>query len=48
MAPKAPPAALLRAVNAVRGVLRRLHARTAPANLAVLEMTMGSWLTQAI
>lgn len=44
----APPAALLRAVDAMRGGLQRLRLATVPAPVAVLELGFGAWLAQAL
>lgn len=45
---KAPPAALLGALNAVRAGLQRLRQATVPASVAVLELGVGAWLAQAL
>ncbi|WP_067972514.1 methyltransferase [Mycolicibacter icosiumassiliensis] len=45
---KTPPAAVLNAVNAFRGGLQRLRQATVPASVAVMELTFGAWLGQAL
>jgi hypothetical protein len=45
---KAPPPALVGALNAVRGGLQRLRQATVPAGVAVLELGFGAWLAQAL
>lgn len=43
-----PPAAVLSAITGVRGAIQRLHRATVPADVAVVEMAMGAWVTQAL
>ncbi|MBU9762482.1 hydroxyneurosporene methyltransferase [Mycobacterium sp. TNTM28] len=43
-----PPAGLVRAVERVRHLLRRLHQRAVPAPAAMLEMILGAWVAQGI
>ncbi|MGB2922300.1 MAG: methyltransferase [Mycobacterium sp.] len=38
----------MRAITGVRGALARLHRSTVPAKLAMMEMALGAWLTQAL
>ncbi|MGV0627288.1 methyltransferase [Mycolicibacter minnesotensis] len=45
---KAPPAALLAALSALRGGLRRLLLATVPASVGVIELGFGAWLAQAL
>jgi hypothetical protein len=45
---KVPPARVVRAVEGVRARLQRLNRRMVPAPVALLELTQGSMLTQAI
>lgn len=44
----APPPAVLRMISGLRGALARLHRSAAPANVSMMEIVLGSWLTQAI
>lgn len=44
----APPPALISTLNKFRGALRRLHQSTAPANVSMIEMALGAWLTQGL
>jgi O-methyltransferase domain/Dimerisation domain len=46
--PKIPPARVARAVDRVRHHLSRLHLRLAPPPIAVMELILGAWLSQAI
>lgn len=45
---KTPPPAVIRAVAAARGALQRMHRSSAPASVAVIEVALGSWVTQAL
>lgn len=45
---KMPPARIARAAERIRHHLNRLHQRSAPPALAMLEMIMGAWVAQAI
>lgn len=44
----APPAALIATVGAVRGLLERTHQATVPPSIAVLELGLSGWVTQAL
>jgi hypothetical protein len=44
---KIPPARVVRAAEAVREQVQRLHRRMVPAPVALLEMIWGSLLSQA-
>jgi O-methyltransferase domain/Dimerisation domain len=46
--PKVPPAGVVRVVERVRHVLDRVHQRSAPPPLAVLEKIFGAWTAQGI
>jgi hypothetical protein len=46
--PKIPPARVARAVDRVRHHLARLHLRLTPPPIAVMELILGTWLSQAI
>jgi hypothetical protein len=46
--PKIPPARVAQAVDRVRHHLSRLHLRLAPPPIAVMELILGAWLSQAI
>ena len=46
--PKLPPARVARAIDRLRHHISRLHQRTAPPPIAVLEMIFGTFLAQAI
>lgn len=46
--PKIPPARVAAAVDRVRHHLSRLHLRLAPPPIAVMELILGAWLSQAI
>lgn len=46
--PKVPPARIVRAAEAARDRVQRLHRRMAPAPITLLEMIWGSMLTQAL
>jgi C-methyltransferase len=46
--PKLPPARVARAADAVRGVVGRLHRRMAPPPATLLELIMGSMVSQAV
>lgn len=48
MAPRVPPARVVRVVDAARNRLRRLNERMLPAPFALGEMILGAWLSQAI
>lgn len=48
MASKVPPAKVVRAVELARHTLDRLHRRTVPPPIAMMEMIMGAWTAQAI
>ncbi|OBF20711.1 methyltransferase [Mycobacterium kubicae] len=48
MAAKVPPAKVVRALEIARHHLARLHRRTVPPPLAVMEMMIESWAAQAI
>ncbi|MBB2990204.1 hypothetical protein FHR72_001672 [Mycolicibacterium iranicum] len=43
-----PPVPVIRAVDRVRAGLQRLHRRTAPGNVALLELATGAWTTQVL
>lgn len=43
-----PPAAAIRLLMSARGALSRLHKSSAPASVAMMEMAVGAWLTQAL
>ena len=45
---KMPPARVARVAERLRHYLYRLHQRSAPPPLAVLEMILGAWVAQAI
>lgn len=45
---KAPPQALIAALNAIRGGLQRIRQSTVPASVAVLELGFGAWVAQAL
>jgi C-methyltransferase len=45
---KVPPAKLARAVERLRHHLYRLHQRLVPPPVAMIELTMGAWVSQAI
>ena len=45
---KIPPAKVARAGERLRDYLYRLHQRSAPAPVAMLEMIMAAWVSQAI
>jgi O-methyltransferase/methyltransferase family protein len=46
--PKIPPARVAAAVERARHHLARLHLRLAPPPIAVMELILGGWLSQAI
>jgi DNA-binding transcriptional ArsR family regulator len=46
--PWLPPVWLARAVDRLREVVSRVHRRTALPPVALLELTMGAWLSQAL
>jgi len=46
--PKAPPPALIAALNAIRGGLQRLRQATVPASVAAIELGFGAWVAQAL
>src|SRR5882757_3354713 len=46
--PKIPPARVIRAAEAVRDRVHRLHRRMVPAPIALLEMVWGCQVTQAL
>ena len=46
--PKIPPARVVQAVERVRHHLARLHLRLTPPPIAVMELILGTWLSQAI
>jgi C-methyltransferase len=46
--PKVPPAKLVRAVERLRHHLYRLHQRLVPAPIAMIELILGTWTSQAI
>jgi hypothetical protein len=46
--PKIPPARVAAAVERVRHYLARLHLRLAPPPIAVMELILATWLSQAI
>ena len=46
--PKIPPARVVRAAEAVRERVQRLHRRMVPAPIALLEMVWGCQVTQAL
>ena len=48
MAAKPPPVRIARLIDAARHQLARLHRRTVPPPVAVMEMVVGSWTAQAI
>jgi hypothetical protein len=48
MPPKIPPAKIVRVVERVRHELSRLHRRTVPAPIAMMEMVLAAWTAQAI
>jgi DNA-binding transcriptional ArsR family regulator len=48
MASKVPPAKVVRVVELARYHLDRLHRRTVPAPIAMMEMVMATWTAQAI
>ncbi|TRW84853.1 hydroxyneurosporene methyltransferase [Mycolicibacterium sp. 018/SC-01/001] len=43
-----PPVAAIRAVDKVRAALAHAHRRTAPGNVALLELATGAWTTQVL
>ena len=43
-----PPVAVIRAVDRVRATLAQWHRRTAPGNVALLELATGAWTTQVL
>jgi C-methyltransferase len=45
---KIPPAKVARIVERLRHHLYRIHQRSAPAPVAVLELIMGAWVAQAL
>src|SRR5690606_40679146 len=45
---KVPPAGLIRVVERVRQHLHRLHQRLVPAPIAIGELIIGAWVSQAI
>lgn len=45
---KVPPARLVRVVERVRHALGRVHQRSVPAPIAVLEKIIGTWIAQGI
>lgn len=47
-APKIPPARVAQAVERVRHHFARLHLRMVPPPIAVMELILGAWLSQAI
>jgi hypothetical protein len=46
--PKVPPAGLVRVVERVRHVLNRVHQRSVPPPVALLEKIFGAWTAQGI
>lgn len=46
--PKVPPAGVVRVVERGRHILDRLHQRSAPPPVAVLEKILGAWTAQGI
>ena len=45
---KLPPSQLVRVLEVARHYLHRLHCRTVPAPIAVMEMVMNAWVAQGI
>ena len=45
---KVPPAKLVRAVERFRYHLDRLHQRLVPPPIALMELTLGAWVSQAV
>jgi hypothetical protein len=45
---KVPPAKLVRVVERIRHYLDRLHQRLVPAPIAISELLLGAWVSQAI
>jgi C-methyltransferase len=45
---KIPPATLVRVVERIRHHVYRLHQRLVPAPIAISELIVGAWVSQAI
>jgi hypothetical protein len=48
MATKIPPAGVIKAVNRLRHHVAQLHRKLAPAPIAIMEMILATWFSQAI